>query len=307
MTSPPANSRWLGVALPKIPNELEHLDQFARIVGQRPTILNWYEPWWWKATFPAAKLDAMTAAGGIPQVTWEPWDPNLGPTQVKHRVSEMATPAHYSHAYVKSWADAIYAWRKPIRIRLAHEMNYGRYPWAVGRNLTTPSDHMGLWLRVQAIFAQAKTERDALDVAAGIAPGPDLVRWIWCVQTPFPGTASIEALFPSDYAVNEVQLDGYNWALNGGAWNSFSGVFKRGIAELTQMTSKPITIGETGCPEIGGDKAAWIRDMWSTLAGWPQVRGLLWFHWNKEADWRVDSSVGALDAFRAGLPGFLAT
>ena len=58
--------------------------------------------------------------------------------------------------------------------------------------------------------------------------------------------------------------------------------------------------------EVGGDKAAWIRDMWATLASWPRVRGIVWFNYAKETDWRIDSSDAALAAYRDGLPGFLA-
>jgi hypothetical protein len=31
------------------------------------------------------------------------------------------------------------------------------------------------------------------------------------------------------------------------------------------------------------------------------VRGFTWFDFDKEADWRVDSSAATLDAFRTGL------
>jgi hypothetical protein len=47
--------------------------------------------------------------------------------------------------------------------------------------------------------------------------------------------------------------------------------------------------------------------MWATLATaeYKVVRGLLWFNFNKEANWTVDSSPASLAAFKAGLAGFL--
>jgi hypothetical protein len=72
------------------------------------------------------------------------------------------------------------------------------------------------------------------------------------------------------------------------------------------MSARPVTIGEVGCPEVGGDKGRWISDMWSTLTAWPQVRGMMWFDFDKETDWRIDSSPASLAAYQAGLPAYLA-
>jgi hypothetical protein len=57
-------------------------------------------------------------------------------------------------------------------------------------------------------------------------------------------------------------------------------------------------IPETACAEVGGDKAAWINALLPTLRqSFPAIKALVWFHMNKETDWRVDSSAGAKDAF----------
>lgn len=289
--------RWFGIAAPGLTRETTALDQITTAVGHPPTVANWYDSWgckqwngtsWGLRPFPVAEAERLRLWGATPQVTWEPWDPNLGHNQPKYKLTEIAAGAH--DAYITLWAQGIASWGYPLRLRFAHEMNYGSYPWCVGRNGNTPSDHIAAWLHVREIFSDA---------------GATNVRWVWSVQTPFPGTTSIDALFPGDYAVDEIALDGYNWALTN-PWNSFTGVFKRGIAELTPLTSRPVTIGETGCPETGGDKAAWIRDMWIQLAAWPQVKGLLWFNFNKEADWRIDSTPASLEAFKAGLPAFTA-
>ena len=89
--------------------------------------------------------------------------------------------------------------------------------------------------------------------------------------------------------------------LAGTSWTSFDGVFSAGIAELTSITSKPLFISEVGAPEVGGDKAAWVTDMFATLADRPEIKGFTWFSHQKEADWRIDSSPGSLAAFKAGL------
>ena len=36
--------------------------------------------------------------------------------------------------------------------------------------------------------------------------------------------------------------------------------------------------------------AAWISDFFSRLAAHPEIRGVIWFNHDKEADWRIQSS-----------------
>ena len=77
-------------------------------------------------------------------------------------------------------------------------------------------------------------------------------------------------------------------------------VFGPSYDELAAMTDKPMMIAETASAESGGDKAAWIKkglleDVPSRL---PRVRAVVWFHENKEADWRIDSSAGSLAAYK---------
>ena len=64
-------------------------------------------------------------------------------------------------------------------------------------------------------------------------------------------------------------------------------------------------VGEVGCPETGGDKAAWVDGTFAWLSAHLEVRGVTWFDFDKEADWRIDGSAASLDAFRRGLPGFV--
>ena len=65
----------------------------------------------------------------------------------------------------------------------------------------------------------------------------------------------------------------------------------RGASRCSSARSRPA--------ERGGDKAAWIEDMGDKLARrFPKVRAVVWFHANKETDWRVNSSAASLSAFR---------
>lgn len=78
-------------------------------------------------------------------------------------------------------------------------------------------------------------------------------------------------------------------------------VVDEGVAQVTAPTDKPLFMGETASPETGGDKAAWINGLFATLDAHPEIRGFTWFHFDKETNWRIDSSATSLEAFRAGL------
>ncbi|MCM3689246.1 beta-mannanase, partial [Kocuria rosea] len=53
--------------------------------------------------------------------------------------------------------------------------------------------------------------------------------------------------------------------------------------------------------EAGGSKAQWNAHLVYYLAREPGVTGLVWFHYNKETDWRINSSATSADALRQAL------
>jgi hypothetical protein len=62
--------------------------------------------------------------------------------------------------------------------------------------------------------------------------------------------------------------------------------------------NKPILLGETSTHDV--EKATWINGIIPAMkTSFPLMKGLVWFHVNKENDWRYDSTTGSLDAFRA--------
>jgi hypothetical protein len=63
----------------------------------------------------------------------------------------------------------------------------------------------------------------------------------------------------------------------------------------------PILVAETASSELGGDKAAWNSALVSYLAAQPDVMGFVWFHMQKETDWRINSSASSATAFKNAL------
>jgi hypothetical protein len=83
-------------------------------------------------------------------------------------------------------------------------------------------------------------------------------------------------------------------------------VFGESLASLHELTDRPLAITEVASAEQGGDKATWINGLFN-LALDQDVRVIIWFEYNKETDWRIESSASAAAAIRreATVPGRL--
>lgn len=278
--------RGYGVFLPAYPGNLDAIRTAGAAVGRMPELVTWYVAWSTRAAFPLAQVQEVTGLGALPEITWEPWDPARGTAPSTYSMASIAAGRHDS--YIRSWARAAAAWGRPVRLRFAHESNGSWYPWAVGVNGTTASQYAAAWRRVVTLFRSA---------------GARNVQFVWCPNIPFAGTPALASIYPGDAYVDVVGLDGYNWGTSQdwSQWGTFTDVFGAGVNELRSFTAKPLVLGEVGCAEAGGDKAAWIADMFAVLDAHPEVRGFTWFNAAKETDWRVESTQASLDAFRAGV------
>jgi beta-mannanase len=127
------------------------------------------------------------------------------------------------------------------------------------------------------------------------------VRWVWSPNVESDSSVPFRKVYPGDAHVDWLGIDGYNWGTTQ-SWSSWTGlaeVFRLSYGKLVDLTDKPIMIAETASTELGGDKAAWIRQGFldEVLFRLPRVRAIIWFHEDKETDWRVDSSSASLAAY----------
>jgi hypothetical protein len=113
-----------------------------------------------------------------------------------------------------------------------------------------------------------------------------------------------DAFYPGDNYVDWIAADGYNMAgcQKSHPWTSFANVFQpwRSWA-ASKHPSKPLFIAEWGSledPNNPNHKAQWISDALNTVANWPQVHAMSYFHSSVDCPWWLDSSNQAVDAFR---------
>ncbi len=263
------------------------LDEFSQMVGVKPTIAMWYQDWdehWSTALLNPRFTTPTTERGAVPMVTWEPFlSAERVTDQPAYALAKIAAGRY--DGYVWRAARETAAYKKPVFIRLAPEMNGSWSSWGAGVDGNTPQSFIAMWRHVVSIFRLA---------------GATNARWVWSPNVHGTSAARFQPYYPGDSWVDDVGLDGYNDGSLLGRWRSFSGVFLASYSELASLTAKPMLIAETASAETGGSKAAWIESIPAVIAStMPRVRALIWFDRDKETDWRVNSSQGSLTAFRS--------
>ena len=147
---------------------------------------------------------------------------------------------------------------------------------------------MQAWRHVRGIFATKNVQN---------------VRWIWAPNVVLQGEDLAE-WYPGDDVVDVVGVDGYNWgtSIPGGEWTTPKKLFGESFDQIHRFApDKPILVTEVGSAEQGGSKPKWIDDLVGFLDRSSGVAGFVWFDYDKEADWRIESSEGSVKAMSDAL------
>jgi Glycosyl hydrolase family 26 len=251
-------------------------------LGRRVDIVLWYQHWdGWGPEFHTEWVDAASSDGRIPLLTWEPWAPGTV-NQPNFRLRRIADGAF--DPYIRTWAHALAAYGKPVYLRPMHEMNGNWYPWCGTVNANTPVDYIDAWRHLHDIFAAA---------------GATNARWVWSPYAlDVPAGNAFERYYPGSQYVDVLALDGYNWGSTAKhRWQSFDQIFSRPYKRIAKLGPQPVWIAETASDESGGDKAAWVREMFRSAARYPRLQAIVWFNLLKERDWRATAPQGVASAF----------
>ena len=280
----------LGAFIPGAPSDPARIGLLADQIGRSPAMVSWYEAWGGATGVTGDVIDvrllqAVAAAGAVPMITWEPWDPAAGVEQPAYQLAIIARGDF--DAYINSWAYRLAAYGGPVYLRFAHEMNAVWYPWCGRVNGNTPDDYIDAWRHLHDLF---------------VAAGATYVQWVWSPGVVQDAPLPLTALYPGDAYVDWVALDGYNFGTSQpwSSWRSFADIFGRSYADVLTLTARPMMIAEIASSEAGGEKAAWIADAFGRqlAADFPAVRAVVWFNEATSADWPIDTSPAALEAFR---------
>jgi mannan endo-1,4-beta-mannosidase len=267
-----APASYLGLYAPGAPDSYTGVAAFTAATGVKPTLVPYYSGWF--EPFRARFARAVSDNGAVPLVQLDP-----------DGVSIAAIASGRYDGYLRTYAQAVRAYRRPVIVSFGHEMNGDWYPW--GYKKTSPAVFVAAWRHVVTVFR-------------GQAAGN--VTWLWTVNITddphygkIPGPAS---WWPGSSYVTWVGIDGYYYH----SATAFSSLFGPTIVAVRELTRDPILIAETAALP-SADQPAKLNDLFDGVRSY----GLLGFVWFDVAhpggDWQLRSPA-ALAAFRAGARSY---
>ena len=275
------------------------ITSLEREVGSRPAVLMWYQEWDGRPDFPVADATWLVDNGIIPMVTWEPWKPpavfgTIVNDQPRFSLARIADGDW--DGYITRYAEEIKRFGGPVMLRPMHEMDGYWYPWS-GTVQTSagnsPAEYVRAWRHIWQVFQNV---------------GATNVTWVWSVNhlsVPDTPENQVQNYWPGGRYVDWIGFSGFNWGTSDprAVWDGFDAVERARYLQLVSY-GKPIALTEMGAPEVGGDKAAWIRDSFRAIFDrYPKLYMVIWYDKQDSAlrRWQIDSSPASLTAFRQAI------
>jgi mannan endo-1,4-beta-mannosidase len=268
MPVPTPATPLVGVYEPTAPGSWSQISKFATATGVKPRIVVYYSAW--NEQFSTSFAQAAWDRDAYVLVQLQP-----------NGVTLASIAAGGSDAYLRSYADAVVAFRHPVILSFGHEMNGFWYSW--GYVHTPPATFVAAWRHVVQVFR-----------AAGAAN----VTWLWAVNSIDGAASSLSQWWPGAAWVDWTGIDGYFFR----ATDTFDAIFGSTIAEIRTFSSAPLLIAETAVGTTT-DRESQIDALFAGVRG-AQLAGLVWFDEAQHAglyhqDWRLEDDPSALAAFTA--------
>jgi|LSQX01.1.fsa_nt_gb hypothetical protein len=200
--------------------------------------------------------------------------------------------------YFQNYAQQLKSFGHPVLFRLNNEMNGDWCKYSSYYTSKDPEIFTAMWRHVYNIFA---------------AEGVDNVIWVWNPHdVSFPNYKLNHALtyYPGDQYVDLIGLTGYNTGnyYAGETWREFEQIYDPLYQSYSEYFSHPFIITEFGSNSVGGDKSAWVKNMFAHIYKYPQIKAAIWWNgidWDQDMQpariYRMDESPSVLKAFREGL------
>jgi beta-mannanase len=264
------------------------LEQFEALLGRRFDIVHYFFDW--SSPF-AAAINANVPDRDL-MISWAP--PGAAFAQIL---------AGSFDAYIANYARAAKAYRHPVYLRLAGEMNgnWNSYSSAAADGPSAKSFKLA-WHRVVGIFRAVHAKN---------------VKFIWCpteVDSPDVAGNHLEDYWPGSNYVDVLGFDSYNRSVGGkieggGGWRTFNEMCASGYGRVAALDdSMPIWLCETGCTEavfgdpVGVTKGAWFNSMFQSES-YPRLSAVVYFSSDDTSlarDWRIDTTAESVQGWKRG-------
>lgn len=204
-------------------------------------------------------------------------------------------------AFFRQYAKDLKTFGKPVLFRLNNEMNGDWCVYSAYHYSRDPELYKEMWRYIHGIFDQE---------------GADNLLWVWNPHDiSFPDFKWNHAYnyFPGADVVDIVGLTGYNTGTYhpGERWRSFDEIYPKLYQSYTEVFNFPMMITEFGSNAVGGDKAAWVRDMFAKISHYDRLKMIIWFNGtdmdafgNPARIYRLDTGDAVQEVFKENLNKF---
>ena len=300
---PPASLYWGAQIGDQITGEAAPWDmapvhRFEQIAGKGMSLIEFSSPFaecgdsgCTMTKFPSTPLENVRLYGAIPVFSW---NSTSSPPSVDQPDFSLGTliDGRYD-AYIREFATKAKEWGHPFFLRFNWEMNGFWFPWSEGVNGNTAGQYVAAWRHVHDIFTSV---------------GATNVTWVWCPNIDLSNALiPLGTVYPGDAYVDWTALDGFNWGSrrDSPGWQNFNQVFHRTYKRIITRVApdKPMMLAEVASTEKGGDKPAWIKDMYSKIRNkYRKIRAVIWYDVDdRGTNWPIERSKKSSNAFRAAI------
>lgn len=203
--------------------------------------------------------------------------------------------------YFRQYAKDLRAFSHPVLFRLNNEMN-GDWCWYSSFHTAKDTEiYKEVWRYIYFLFKQE---------------GVDNVLWVWNPHDrSFPDFSwnHYLAYYPGDDVVDIVGMTGYNTGnyFSGEYWREFQDIYAPLYQEYTNLFNKPLMITEFGANSFGGNKTAWVKQMFQEIKKFEKIKVAIWWSGiDRDSEgraariYRLDENDSVIGAFREGLKDY---
>jgi len=264
---PKRPASYLGVYEKGAPGSYLPVENFAKATGRHPNIALYFSKW--QQQFDTSFAQQARAHDAVVLVQMDPFTA---------RLSRIA--AGKQDFYLRPFADEVRAFRYPVIISFAHEMNGNWYPWGQGN--AKPSDFRKAWRHVVNVFRHQHAYN---------------VTWLWAIHSIGANMSTLRSYWPGRKYVTWVGMDGY-YARPA---DNFRYIFGTTLKVVRKITRKPVLISETAAGQLTNDQPGKIANLFRGIRT-HHLLGMVWFDVAQHAgphhqDWRLEGDQRAMAAF----------
>lgn len=170
--------------------------------------------------------------------------------------------------FLHDYAADVARFGHPVLFRPFNEMNGDWCNYSAYWTARDCSTYVELYRYLYSIFEEEGANKNTL--------------WVWNPnEKSFPDFCwnKTDNYYPGDEYVDIVGLTGYNTGdyYDGETWRSFDEIYDPIYAQMAPQYQQPLMITEFACSSIGGDKGAWVADMFDSLADYPRIKAAVWW------------------------------